>query len=64
MSAALDPERQKRAAARARAAEREWAYHDAQARAAAAKADSIARTWNLDPARDYEPFPPSEMVED
>jgi hypothetical protein len=64
MSAAIDPERQSRAIERAKAAEREWAYYDSQARAAAAKAASIAQTWNLDPARDYEPFPPSELSED
>lgn len=44
----LDPRRQERAAERARAAEAEWAHHDAQARAALAKVESICTTWNLD----------------
>lgn len=45
----LDPERQKRAAERARAADKTAEYHEEQARVERAKATSIARTWNLCP---------------
>ena len=45
----LDPERQERAAGRARRYEADAAYHEAQARAARASIEVIVRTWNLDP---------------
>ena len=51
----LDPERQKRAAARARAAEAAAKHHEASAAAVRIKLASICHTWSLDPVT-FEPI--------
>lgn len=55
----LDPDRQGRAATRARAALDQAQYHDEQAAVQRAKVVSICRTWNLD-LLSLEPLAPED----